>query len=112
MIGVVIFFRNYGRGSHSTIVGFETNLGKLMPIVDKIFFNCILNLEDHPKRNVTNSSLLYFLITNSELDQSNNPALLLKCVQMNNPYYSEYERYCISLKAENQRLNELFNKSS
>jgi hypothetical protein len=84
-------------GSQEKIAGFSTNLGQLMPIVEKIFYNCILRHSEADKKMVNNSSLLFHLITHSHLDQSLNPDFSLKAIQANNHYFAEYAAYCETL---------------
>ncbi|MBU4304010.1 MAG: hypothetical protein KJ893_00065 [Candidatus Omnitrophica bacterium] len=93
-------------GSQQTIEGFKTKLGQLIPIVDKIFYNCILRLEENDKKMINSSSLLYFMITKSQFDQSSNRELLLQAVQLNNSYYTEYVRYCETLEQEQKKIIE------
>ena len=88
-------------GSQQNIDGFKTNLGVLMPIVEKIFFNSVLRLEDVDKKMVNNSSLLCNLIIDNQFHQSRNRGLLLNAVQSNNPFFTEYEEY--SWELENER---------
>lgn len=95
-------------GSQQTIEGFSTNLSLLMPIVEKIFYNCILRLDENMKRMVNNSSPLFSMITCSQLDQSYNRELMLKAVQLNNPYYDEYVDFCETLDQEQKKIIEQF----
>ena len=98
-------------GSQKNINGFSTNLGVIMPIVEKIFYNCILRLEENDKKLVNNSSLLFSLITGSQLDQSYNREFLLEAVKLDNPYYNEYADYCKMLDHEQKRMIEQFSTS-
>lgn len=98
-------------GSQKNIDGFSTNLGVLMPIVEKIFYNCILRLDENDKKLVNNSSLLFSLITGSQLDQSYNRELLLEAVKLGNPYYDEYADYCKMLDHEQKMMIEQFSTS-
>ena len=95
-------------GSQHSIEGLRTNLGKLMSIVDKVFYTCILRLDEPDKKMVNHSSILKMLIVNSHLAQSNNRDILLEAVQINNPYYSEYEQYCWEIENEDRRIIEQF----
>jgi hypothetical protein len=91
-------------GSHTKIEGFKTNLNSLMPIVDKIFFNSIFRLDENWRKMLIGDSILYFLITNSNLSQSNNPELLLQAIRINNPYLEEFTNYCNEIKKERDNL--------
>jgi hypothetical protein len=93
-------------GSEMTIDGFKTNLGALMPIIEKIFFNCVLGLEEGDKKMVNNSSLLQSLIVNNEFHQSNNKDILIQSVMVNNPYFAEYEQYSWDLENERKRFQD------
>ena len=93
-------------GSQHSIDGLSTNLGNLMSIVDKVFYTCILQLNEPDKKMVNHSSILKMLIVNSPLSQSNNRGILLKAVQINNPYYSEYEQYCWKLENQDKKIIE------
>ena len=98
-------------GSQKVIEGFKTKPGQLIPIVDKIFYNCILHLEENDKKMINSSSSLYFMITKSQFDQSNNRELLLQFVQFNNPYYTEYVKYCETLEQERKKIINLIKKN-
>ncbi len=93
-------------GSEKTIKGFKTNLGVLMPIVEKIFFNCVLRLDEQDKKMVNNSSLLRFLIVNNKFHQSNNRNILIQAVMNNNPYFTEYAEYSWDIENEHKRIQE------
>jgi hypothetical protein len=93
-------------GSEKTIKGFSTNLGVLMPIVEKIFFNSVLRLEEQDKKMVNNSSLLRFLIVNNEFHQSNNRDVLIQAVKANNLYFTEYAEYSWDIENEQKRMLE------
>jgi len=93
-------------GSEKTIDGFSTNLGVVMPIVEKIFFNSVLRLEEKDKKMVNNSSLLRFLIVDNEFHQSNNRDVLIQAVKANNPYFTEYAEYSWDIEHEQKRMLE------
>jgi len=93
-------------GSEKTIEGYKTDLGVLMPIIEKIFFNCVLCLEKQDKEMVNNSSLLRFLIVNNDFHQSNNRDTLIQAVMINNPYFPMYEEYSWELENEHKRMQE------
>lgn len=93
-------------GSEKTIEGYKTNLGTLMPIIDKIFFNCILRLGEQDKKMVNYLSLLRSLIVNNKFHQSQNRDVLIQAVMSSNPYFTEYEKYAWKLEDENKKLLE------
>lgn len=93
-------------GSEKTIEGFKTNLGTLMPIIEKIFFNCVLRLDEQDRKMVNNSSLLRFLIVNNDFHQSNNRDILIQAIKINNPFFSEYEECSWKLENEHKRIQE------
>jgi len=95
-------------GSQQTIEGFSTNLGRLTPIVDKLFYSCIMLLDENSKKMVNNSSLLFIMITRSHLDQSFNREFVLNAVKLNNPYFDSYVDYCESLEREQKKIIEQF----
>lgn len=93
-------------GSEKTIEGFKTNLGVLMPIVEKIFFSCVLRLGEQDKKMLNTSSLLRFLIVNNDFHQSNNRDILVQAVMANNPYFKEYEEYSWDIENEQKKFQE------
>ena len=93
-------------GSEKTIEGFKTNLGVLMPIVEKIFFSCVLRLGEQDKKMLNASSLLRFLIVNNDFHQSNNRDILVQAVMVNNPYFKEYEKYSWDIENEQRGFQE------
>ena len=93
-------------GSEKTIEGFKTNLGVLMPIVEKIFFSCVLRLGEQDKKMLNTSSLLRFLIVNNDFHQSNNRDILVKAVMANNPYFKEYKEYSWDIENEQKKFQE------
>lgn len=97
-------YQNLRYGSEKTIDGFSTNFGVLMPIVEKIFFNSVLRLEEDDKKMVNNSSLLRFLIVDSDFHQSNNRDVLIQAIQANNLYFAEYAEYSWDIENEQNRI--------
>jgi hypothetical protein len=93
-------------GSEKTTEGFKTNLGVLMPIVDKVFFSCVLRLGEKDKKMLNASSLLRFLIVNNGFHQSNNRDILVQAVMVNNPYFKEYEEYSWDIENEQKKFQE------
>ena len=77
-----------------------------MPIVEKIFFNCVLRIPEADKKLINTSSLLRFLITDNPFHQSNNRNILLQAVEKDNPYFSEYAEYSWELENEQRKLQE------
>ena len=100
-------YQNLRYGTEKTIEGFSTNLNNLIPIVETIFFTCIMSLEENYKKAVNSSSFLYMLINNNECDQSQNKELLLSAVKFNNPYYADYAEYCLAVDTENKKFIKL-----
>jgi hypothetical protein len=97
-------------GSEKSIEGFKTNLGVLMPIVEKIFFSSILRLDEQGKKQINSSSLLRFLIVNNEFHQSNNRDILIQAVINDNPYFNEYAEYSWDIENENKNILEAINR--
>lgn len=97
-------------GSEKSIEGYETDLSLLIPIIDKIFFNCILRLDDQDKKMVNFLSLLQLLIVDNKFHQSNNRDTLLQAVMSNNPYFHEYEKYSWQLEDEHNNVIEEITK--
>lgn len=95
-------------GSHAKIDGFHINLNLLMPIVDKIFYNSLFQLEENWKKTFVIDSTLYFLLTQSECDQSRNAEALIYAVQINNPFIEEFRQYCEQIKIERNLIMEKF----
>jgi len=98
-------------GSQSTTDGFKTQLGKLYPIVDKIFYNCILRLEDGDKAMINGNSLLYFIVTKSDMSQINNHGLVFDAIQSNASYFTEYVSYCHDLEKERKAVFEQLSRN-
>lgn len=96
-------------GSHAKVEGFKTNLNALMPIVDKIFYNCIFQLDENWKKMLIGNSTLFFLVTESNFAQSQNPDILLQAVKIDNPYYNEFSKLCLDIKVERERIIESAN---
>ena len=105
------FYQKLRYGSQKSIKGFSTNLSQVMPIVEKIFYTCILHHEEIGKESINNSSLLFNMITCNQLDQSYNRELVLEAVRKNNPYYSEYVDYCNTLDQKYKKLMVQFEAS-
>jgi len=101
-------FQHLRYGSQMTIDGYSTNLGTLMPIVEKIFFYSCLELPKEWKQMINFNSSLFHLLTNGRFDQSRNPKLILEAVRINNPFISEYENYCHQMNDEQEELRKKF----
>lgn len=93
-------------GSQSSIEGFKTKLGVLMPIVEKVFFISVLRIPEPDKKMINASSLLRFLITDNHFHQSNNRNILVQAVQQNNPYFTEYAEYSWELENEQKQIQQ------
>jgi hypothetical protein len=91
-------------GSQKVISGFNTRLSTLMPIVDKIFFTCILDLEESDKKMVNQFSSLFLLLIGSRFDQTVNKELVIAMLKKDNQYLDDYIKYCMTLKKEQDEL--------
>ena len=90
-------------GSQKVISGFSTRLSILMPIVDKVFFTCILDHEECDKNIINQSSLLYCLLTGSIFDQTQNKEFIIALLKKDNLYIEDYLKYCLKLKEEQEK---------
>ena len=91
-------------GSQETTDGFETKLAVLMPVVDKIFSNCIFHLPLGPRKVLFFCSPLKSLITGSRFDQTQNRAQLLAALQWKHFHFSEIAALCYQLDEEHALL--------
>ncbi len=99
-------FQHLRYGSQPTIDGFSTNINVLMPIVEKVFFSSTLKHQETDKKMINHNSAIYMLLTASQMDQSRNPKLLIRAIQMDNPYFEAYKTYCNELSEFDKKFNQ------
>ena len=92
-----MLYQYFRYGSQETTSGMYANINKLIPIVDKIFFSCLLLLPENEKRRFNSTSLLKKLLTDSQFDQSFNRDLLKAAIYFENAHVSAYFDYCKQL---------------
>ncbi len=94
-------FQKLRYGSQKNIDGFKTRLSTVMPVVEKIFYTCIFDLDENDKAMLHHTSILFSLITGSHFDQTNYKEFIISLIKQRNPYYTELERYYLELKQKN-----------
>ena len=93
-------------GSQETTSGFATNIGKLLPVVDKIFIQSILLLPEEHRKQLVCASPMKILLTRSDIDQSLYPEQTIEILSNGNAHFPLLMEYCQRLKQEEDSLVE------
>jgi hypothetical protein len=76
-------------GAQQTTAGFSTSLDKLLPVVDKVFVRSILLLPEDSRRMLLSGSPVRLLLGRSNLDQTQNPELVLALLKRGNAHFDD-----------------------
>lgn len=91
-------------GSQETTNGFKTNIGTLLPVVDKVFVQSILLLDEGHRRLLVGASPIKSLLTRSPLDQSQYPEQTIEILADGNAQFPLLMEYCQSVAQEQAAL--------
>jgi hypothetical protein len=91
-------------GSQETSNGFSTNIGTLLPVVDKVFVQSILLLPDELRKLLVCTSSIKLLVTRSPVDQSQYPEQTIEILTHGNAHFPLLIDYCQRLKLEEDEL--------
>lgn len=91
-------------GSQETTTGFSTNIGTLLPVVDKVFIQSILLLPEERRKLLVGASPIKHLLTRSPIDQSQYPEQTIEILAHGNAYFSLLMEYCQCLKQKKDDL--------
>ncbi len=95
-------FQKLRYGSQKNVEGFKINIYSTIVVCEKIFFYSIMNHDEKLKKMINHNSTIYNLIIKNDFDQSRNSELLLNSIKFNNPYFNDYESYCLKLDKEDK----------
>lgn len=91
-------------GAQKTTTGFKTNIGVLLPVVDKVFTQSILLLSDQHRKLLVAASPMKHLLTRSALDQSQYPEQTIEILAHGNAHFPLLMEYCQRIKQEEDDL--------
>jgi hypothetical protein len=95
-------------GSQETTIGFSTNIGTLLPVVDKVFIQSILLLPEPHRRLMVSASFIKHLLTRSPIDQSEFPEQTIEILAQGNAQLPLLMDYCQTLKQEEDEFMQKF----
>lgn len=98
-------------GSQETIIGFSTNIGTLLPVVDKVFIQSILLLPEPHRRLLVSASSIKLLLTRSPIDQSEYPEQTIEVLAQGNAQFPLLMDYCQTLKQEEDEFMQRFKQA-
>ena len=99
-------------GSQETTTGFSTNIGTLLPVVDKVFIQSILLLPEQHRRLLVLASPIKLLLTRSSIDQSQYPEQTIEILAQANAQFPLLMDYCQRLKQEEDELMQIFKQTN
>lgn len=91
-------------GSQETTTGFKTNIGTLLPVVDKVFVQSILLLSEEHRRLLVGASPIKLLLTRSPIDQSQYPEQTIEILADGNAQFPLLMDYCQRVEQEQAAL--------
>ena len=97
-------FQKLRYGAQGTVEGFKINIYSTITVCEKIFFYSITDHDEKLKKMINHNSVMYSLIVKNGFDQSNNSKLLLDSVKFKNPFFYDYEKYCLKLDEEDKEF--------
>jgi hypothetical protein len=98
-------------GSQETTIGFSTNIGTLLPVVDKVFIQSILLLPEPHRRLLVSASPIKLLLTRSPIDQSEYPEQTIEILAQGNTQLPLLMGYCQALKQEEDEFMQRFKQA-
>ena len=98
-------------GSQATTTGFSTNIGTLLPVVDKVFIQSILLLPEAHRRLLVSASAIKLLLTRSSIDQSQYPEQTIEILAHGNAHFPLLMDYCQRLKQEEGDFRRYYKKT-